>query len=452
MSTFENALRLSYRLLIFSALCVLTLVAFNIVDRSEMVRSVAFFLGADPIRDFGQSPSPPNSMIDYELNEPLQSTYSQRPPIRKELAYAQLAEQHDYVYQAALGQAAREVAHFYQEHRRLAPTNALNFFLEAAGGTYWCVRQTVMITTDDGPQPIASLLARYHSPSTVKWHVGIGEHVVPGLVPVRILVALTAQETVTLEPMKRHYAPGEPFRIRGQLATTFHRPSILAMGPTGTIETIPITTNGPNFQAARVFEPGEWTVELLASGPAGPVPLTQMTFYVAQDAPTHFSGRWPPEIDASDDAGKYVLGLVNQARRAAGQAGLLYDAELSRIAVAHSKDMKTNGYVGHVSERTGTVQNRLTKAGYESTFFGENVALNGDLTDAHEGLLRSLGHRKNLLSSNYTHLGIGLAFSEEGWYVTQIFSRPKPTNLNRAVGPLAHTNRDNFHPVRAVFR
>ena len=46
----------------------------------------------------------------------------------------------------------------------------------------------------------------------------------------------------------------------------------------------------------------------------------------------------------------------------------------------------------------------------------------------HEGLSRSLGHRRNLLSRHFTHIGVGLVQASNGWYVTQIFTRPATGN------------------------
>ena len=74
-------------------------------------------------------------------------------------------------------------------------------------------------------------------------------------------------------------------------------------------------------------------------------------------------------------------------------------------ALAHSIDMHESGYVGHVSPNTGSVGDRLEAASYKGLTYGENVALNATITDAHEGLIRSLGHRRNLLSNQFTHLG-----------------------------------------------
>ena len=65
---------------------------------------------------------------------------------------------------------------------------------------------------------------------------------------------------------------------------------------------------------------------------------------------------------------------------------------------------------------------RLNQARFPRYVAGENVALNQSLTDAHVGLLESLGHRMNVLSPHYSEIGVGLEKGPFGWYVTHVFS------------------------------
>jgi uncharacterized protein YkwD len=54
---------------------------------------------------------------------------------------------------------------------------------------------------------------------------------------------------------------------------------------------------------------------------------------------------------------------------------------------------------------------------------GENLAY-GQFSSifAHEGLMNSLGHRKNILREEYEYLGVGVAFNNESQpYYTQNF-------------------------------
>lgn len=58
---------------------------------------------------------------------------------------------------------------------------------------------------------------------------------------------------------------------------------------------------------------------------------------------------------------------------------------------------------------------------------GENIAGNQDVQKAHDALMNSPGHRKNILSSDFTHIGIGIKKGGPyGYMFTQMFiSKPQ---------------------------
>jgi uncharacterized protein YkwD len=47
--------------------------------------------------------------------------------------------------------------------------------------------------------------------------------------------------------------------------------------------------------------------------------------------------------------------------------------------------------------------------------------------DLHQKLMDSEGHRANILSAEFTHLAVGVARTESGFYVTQVFANPVGT-------------------------
>jgi len=91
--------------------------------------------------------------------------------------------------------------------------------------------------------------------------------------------------------------------------------------------------------------------------------------------------------------------------------------------------MRDLGFFGHRSPQSGDLSQRLRRAGEKSAASAENLALNENLFDAQAGLMRSLGHRQNLLSSEFTDVGVGIFGAQSGkrrWWITQIFSLPAP--------------------------
>ena len=66
----------------------------------------------------------------------------------------------------------------------------------------------------------------------------------------------------------------------------------------------------------------------------------------------------------------------------------------------------------------------LRQFGYSYSAAGENIAHHATIEKAQAAFLSSPGHRKNIMSSAYTKVGIGVARDKQGFvYLTQIFAR-----------------------------
>ena len=116
--------------------------------------------------------------------------------------------------------------------------------------------------------------------------------------------------------------------------------------------------------------------------------------------------------------------LLNSDRGRYNLPVLAIDPELSRIARIKSQDMLAGGYFSHTSPTYGNVRDMLTRFGYPYTAASENIARHSTLEKAQAALISSPGHRRNVLSTAFTKVGIGVATTPEGYvYVTQIFCR-----------------------------
>lgn len=116
--------------------------------------------------------------------------------------------------------------------------------------------------------------------------------------------------------------------------------------------------------------------------------------------------------------------LLNSDRSRYNLPPLTIDPALCRIARIKSQDMLTNGYFSHTSPTYGDVRDMLTHFGYSYTAAGENIAKHATLEKAQAAFLSSPGHRRNIMSSAYDKVGLGIALTGEGYvYLTQIFVR-----------------------------
>jgi uncharacterized protein YkwD len=126
--------------------------------------------------------------------------------------------------------------------------------------------------------------------------------------------------------------------------------------------------------------------------------------------------------------------LTNLERTKAGLAMLAYDEALAVIATGHSEDMAEADYFSHTTPGGCTLTCRFEAADYQASAWGENIAWrSSDTMPAAEELatyfvemwMDSTGHRQNILSTNYTHEGIGLAKIGTKVYATANFATPR---------------------------
>jgi len=116
--------------------------------------------------------------------------------------------------------------------------------------------------------------------------------------------------------------------------------------------------------------------------------------------------------------------LLNSDRARYNLSPLVIDPELCRIARIKSQDMRDNQYFAHTSPTYGDVRSMLKQFGYSYAAAGENIAHHSTVEKAQAAFLSSPGHRKNILSSGYTKVGVGVAVDQNGFvYLTQIFAR-----------------------------
>jgi uncharacterized protein YkwD len=126
-----------------------------------------------------------------------------------------------------------------------------------------------------------------------------------------------------------------------------------------------------------------------------------------------------PDLEAK------MLVLVNNERTKAGLQPLVADAELQKVALAHSADMFRRGYFAHITPEGKDPFDRMREAHVKFFLAGENLALAQTLSIAHQSLMNSPGHRANILRTGFGRLGIGiLDGGVYGIMISQEFRNP----------------------------
>ncbi|WP_330174661.1 CAP domain-containing protein [Streptomyces sp. NBC_01498] len=118
-----------------------------------------------------------------------------------------------------------------------------------------------------------------------------------------------------------------------------------------------------------------------------------------------------------------VLARTNAERRAAGLRPLSPDPHLTTAAQSHSDAMVTRGFYSHTSPEGRQPWDRARSAGSGHRAVGENIACGQrSAAEVVQGWMNSPGHRANILTPGFTHLGVGLRDGGElALYWTQLF-------------------------------
>ncbi len=116
-----------------------------------------------------------------------------------------------------------------------------------------------------------------------------------------------------------------------------------------------------------------------------------------------------------------MLQMVNEAREKQGLKPLQPMAKLNELARLKSQDIIDNNYFSHTSPTYGSFANMVYDAGIRFYSVGENLAKARNAKHAYYLFMASSGHKANILSTNFTHVGIGVVPYKYGVVVTQLF-------------------------------
>lgn len=131
-------------------------------------------------------------------------------------------------------------------------------------------------------------------------------------------------------------------------------------------------------------------------------------------------------ITSKEGFERRVIELCNYERAKYGLAPLQEDSQLASVAKIKSQDMASNNYFSHTSPTYGDPFVMMDNLGVQYTYAGENLAI-GQTTpeEVVQSWMNSSGHRENILSEDFTNIGVGIAQNERGQLLwTQEFKRP----------------------------
>ncbi len=172
---------------------------------------------------------------------------------------------------------------------------------------------------------------------------------------------------------------------------------------------------------------------------ASPSPSRSSSSPKPSPKPTHAPPAAAPTPQSADEAAvQQVLAVINQARAGQGLAPLTLTSGLNSSSGAHNRVMAAGCGLSHDCPGEPALGDRETAAGVQWSNAGENIGTGGPVSDDTSGiagmavgLTRSMlaeqppndGHRKNILSPDFHHIGIAVMRDSSGnVWMTQDFS------------------------------
>ncbi|MBI2420569.1 MAG: CvpA family protein [Candidatus Levybacteria bacterium] len=113
-------------------------------------------------------------------------------------------------------------------------------------------------------------------------------------------------------------------------------------------------------------------------------------------------------LSVDEKSEREMFEKVNQEREKKGLSELIYDQSLTNVGRKHCKDMFVRGYFSHYTPEGFSPFDRMATGDIIYTYAGENLALAPNTSLAMQGLMRSEGHRQNILSEDFGSLGVGV--------------------------------------------
>ncbi len=143
-------------------------------------------------------------------------------------------------------------------------------------------------------------------------------------------------------------------------------------------------------------------------------------------APTAEATHAPPADVA--DWPREVARLINEVRAAHGLLPLAYNETLARAAQAHADDCSARGWCSHTGSDGANIKTRIQRAGYVPSNWAECWAWTRSPQATVDVWMNETPpndpHRRTLLSSWLTEVGVGVAPAGWGYYFIADFGRP----------------------------
>ena len=169
----------------------------------------------------------------------------------------------------------------------------------------------------------------------------------------------------------------------------------------------------------------------LTPSKAPPLPKIPTTTPAPKPTPAPTPTPAPVKAATVEDVRTEMLKLVNAHRSANGASALKASDKLNQAAQTRAKETST--YFSHTRPDGRDTWSVYDEVGYKWRAAGENIAMNstgnGSAAEIAQSLFtqwkNSSGHNKNMLSKDFTEIGIGVYIEGRSVYSAQLFGTPR---------------------------
>lgn len=245
----------------------------------------------------------------------------------------------------------------------------------------------------------------------------------------RVVVALL-ESRVRFVPFPRAWTLGQRQRLLFSVAPSHRRIKVVVTSPKGQVAPARVRRSGEQWSCwLRCATRGSYQIEVTGEGQYGVEVLANFPVYCGQQPPRQVRYvRSSRQLGSVGELEREIFERTNQIRRRMGLSPLTSGERLAKVARDHSRDMRSAGFVGHVSPSTGRPSDRLREADVVFQVVRENVARAYSPVEAMSELMNSPAHRDNITAKDVSQLGVGIALdrseSTPVLLVTQLFIQP----------------------------
>ncbi len=137
-----------------------------------------------------------------------------------------------------------------------------------------------------------------------------------------------------------------------------------------------------------------------------------------------------PQPAAAATLADEIFTLTNTARNQQNLRPFARSGTLERLAKSYAKVLLRAGRLSHSADGT-SLTGRLASVGYRYRQAAENIAFQSGESSSNlaatllKSWLTSEGHRRNILHTTLTEIGVGTATSGRTTYAVQVFGTPR---------------------------